>query len=200
MFESSESLLYLVTHPHPTWLEQVTMLIESGIGMVQIRDKEANDSQLAHQVEAVLEHIAQHDLSCTILLNDRVHLARRFGLGVHLGQSDMCPLLARELLGPDVVIGWTIHDDLSLIESKRTAIQYVGVGPIFPTQTKLDTKSVLGVERLKQVCDESPIPVVAIGGIDSTNIGQVRTANPWGIAMSSALMRADRDSFEDFVC
>lgn len=200
MFESSESLLYLVTHPHPTWLEQVTMLIESGIGMVQIRDKEANDSQLAHQVEAVLEHIAQHDLSCTILLNDRVHLARRFGLGVHLGQSDMCPLLARELLGPDVVIGWTIHDDLSLIESKRTAIQYVGVGPIFPTQTKLDTNSVLGVERLKQVCDESPIPVVAIGGIDSTNIGQVRTANPWGIAMSSALMRADRDSFEDFVC
>ncbi len=200
MFESSESLLYLVTHPHPTWLEQVTMLIESGIGMVQIRDKEANDSQLAHQVEAVLEHIAQHDLSCTILLNDRVHLARRFGLGVHLGQSDMCPLLARELLGPDVVIGWTIHDDLSLIESKRTAIQYVGVGPIFPTQTKLDTNSVLGVERLKQVCDESPIPVVAIGGIDSTNIGQVRTANPWGIAISSALMRADRDSFEDFVC
>ncbi len=190
MSTASESLLYLVTQPHPTWFEQVTMLIQSGVSIVQIRDKNATNDHLAKQTEELLTYIAQQNLSCTVLLNDRVDLACKFGLGVHLGQSDMCPKRAREILGPDVVIGWTIHDDVSLIESKCSVIQYVGVGPIFPTQTKLDTKSVLGIERLKAVCAESPVPVVAIGGIDSTNIAQVRSANPWGIAMSSALMRS----------
>ena len=187
---SDSSLLYLVTHPHPTWLKQVTWLIAEGIPWVQIRDKEATSTELSKQVEAVLEFVERQGLSTTVLLNDNVHVAKSFGIGVHLGQSDMLPEQARTILGPKVPIGWTIHDDVSLIASQRPHIQYVGVGPLFPTTTKLDTSSQISLERLATVCSESPVPVVAIGGITSSNIDSVYAVKPWGIAMSSALMNA----------
>ena len=187
---SYSSLLYLVTHPHPNWLEQVTWLIAEGIPWVQIRNKNATSTELSRQVESVLEFVERQGLPTTVVLNDNVHVAKSFGIGVHLGQSDMLPSDAREILGPDVPIGWTIHDDVSLIASQQKHIQYVGVGPLFPTTTKLDTKSQILLERLGTVCSESPLPVVAIGGINASNIHLIRDVNPWGIAMSSALMNA----------
>ena len=187
---SCSSLLYLVTHPHPNWLEQVTWLIAEGIPWVQIRNKNATSTELSRQVESVLEFVERQGLSTTVVLNDNVHVAKSFEIGVHLGQSDMLPQEARTILGPEVPIGWTIHDDVSLIASQQKHIQYVGVGPLFPTTTKLDTRSQISLERLGTVCSESPLPVVAIGGINSSNIDSVRTVKPWGIAMSSALMRA----------
>ena len=186
----ANSLLYLVTHPHPRWLTQVLWLIGEGVPWVQIRDKDASDSVLSQQVEAVLNFVSQQGLPTTVLLNDRVHIARKFNIGVHLGQSDMSPSEARNILGSDVPIGWTIHDDVSLVDSQIDCIQYVGVGPMFPTSTKQDTKAQLSVQRLREVCQESPVPVVAIGGINAINIKQIQAASPWGIAMSSALMNA----------
>ena len=187
---SCSSLLYLVTHPHPNWLEQVTWLIAEGIPWVQIRNKNATSTELSRQVESVLEFVGREGLSTTVVLNDNVHVAKSFGIGVHLGQSDMLPKQARMILGPEVPIGWTIHDDVSLIASQQKYIQYVGVGPLFPTTTKLDTRSQISLERLGTVCSESPLPVVAIGGINSSNIDSIREVKPWGVAMSSALMNA----------
>ena len=182
--------VYLVTHPHPNWFAQVTWLIGEGIPFVQIRDKTATSAELFKKTEQVLNFIVQRDLSTTVLLNDNVQVAKDLGVGVHLGQSDMMPEDARVILGPDVPIGWTIHDDVSLIDSQADYIQYVGVGPIFPTTTKRDTKAQLSLTRLERVCVQSPLPVVAIGGINASNIECVRRVKPWGIAMSSALMNA----------
>ena len=186
----SRSILYLVTHPHPNWFAQVTWLIGEGVPWVQIRDKQATSSELFRKTESVLNFIEQEGLDTTVLLNDNVQVAKELGVGVHLGQSDMLPRDARSILGPDVPIGWTIHDDVSLIGSQEQYIQYVGVGPMFPTTTKRDTKPQLSLTRLESVCAQSPLPVVAIGGINASNIQLVRDVNPWGIAMSSALMNA----------
>lgn len=186
----NEPIVYLVTHPHPDWFAQVTWLIGEGIPFVQIRDKTATSAELLKKTEQVLNFIVQQDLSTTVVLNDNVQVAKDLGLGVHLGQSDMLPEDARAILGPDVPIGWTIHDDVSLIDSQADYIQYVGVGPVFPSTTKLDTKSQLSLNRLETVCAASSLPVVAIGGINVSNIERVRRVKPWGIAMSSALMNA----------
>lgn len=187
---SDRPFLYLVSHPHPNWFAQVTWLIGEGIPFVQIRDKKASSLELFTKAERVLNFIEKHNLSTTVVLNDNVHVAQELGIGVHLGQSDMLPEVARAILGPDVPIGWTIHDDIALVASQQDHIQYVGVGPIFPSTTKLDTKSQVSLTRLKAVCEQSPVPVVAIGGINASNIALVRQAKPWGIAMSSALMNA----------
>ena len=187
--EVGKPIVYLVTHPHPKWFEQVTFLISEGVSIVQIRDKSASDDSLSQDVEAVLDFVERGGFECTVLLNDRVELALKFNIGVHLGQSDMLPSAARKMLGVDAPIGWTIHDRIDLIATQKEHIQYVGVGPVFPTQTKLDTQSVLGISRLKEVCRLSSVPVVAIGGIDKENIKSVYSAQPWGIAMSSALMQ-----------
>ena len=85
---------------------------------------------------------------------------------------------------------------MSKIATQERFIQYVGVGPIFPTTTKTDVKSQLSIERLQTVCVKSPLPVVAIGGINASNIDRVRQVKPWGIAMSSALMNAE--TLDDF--
>ena len=187
---SEQSIVYLVTHPHPKWFAQVTWLMGEGIPFVQIRDKKATSLELFNTTERILNFIEQQQLSTTVVLNDNVQVAKDLGVGVHLGQSDMLPEDARAILGPEVPIGWTIHDDISLIASQQDYIQYVGVGPIFRSTTKLDTKSQVSFTRLKAVCEQSPVPVVAIGGINSSNVDLVRQAKPWGIAMSSALMNA----------
>lgn len=187
---SEQSILYLVTHPHPKWFAQVTWLMGEGIPFVQVRDKKATSLELFNKTERILNFIEQQQLPTTVVLNDNVQVAKDLGVGVHLGQSDMLPEDARAILGPEVPIGWTIHDDISLIASQQDYIQYVGVGPIFRSTTKLDTKSQVSFTRLKAVCEQSPVPVVAIGGINSSNVDLVRQAKPWGIAMSSALMNA----------
>lgn len=188
--QPTSSLLYLVTHPHDQWHKQVQWLISKGVSWVQIREKCCSPAELRRKTEATLNFVHTHGYSTKVLLNDNVEVAKEFGIGVHLGQADMLPEHARDILGPDVPIGWTIHDDVELVATQQQYIQYVGVGPMFPTKTKLDTKSQLSIPRLREVCAQCPVPVVAIGGINSTNIHEVRQANPWGIAMSSALMNA----------
>ena len=189
--ENIDNDLYLVTHPHPEWFSTVTNLISQGIRWVQIRDKAASDSIILEQAHSIVQFCHRHHIDCHILINDRVNVAKTLGVGVHLGQGDMSPQQARAILGPDAKIGWTIHDDVELGVSAFEWIDYVGVGPIFPTTTKLDTRSVLGPERLAQVIQDLHLPVVAIGGIQATSIHMVRQANPWKIAMSSALMQAE---------
>lgn len=189
--ENIDNDLYLVTHPHPTWYSTVTRLITQGLRWVQIRDKIASDVSIFKQAQSIVQFCQRQEFDCNVLINDRVEVARALGVGVHLGQGDMSPQQARSILGPHATIGWTIHDDVELAKSAVGSIDYVGVGPIFPTTTKLDTRSVLGPERLASVVENLEISVVAIGGIQSTNIRSVRQANPWKIAMSSALMKAN---------
>ena len=124
----SDNDLYLVTHRHPDWLRQVTALIQLGIRWIQIRDKHASDEEIIAQTEAILDFCHSSNIQCQLLINDRVGLASRLGVGVHLGQGDLSPRVARDILGPRAVIGWTIHDDIDTAQTALEYIDYVGVG------------------------------------------------------------------------
>ena len=122
-----------------------------------------------------------------LIINDHLDLAVRYGIGVHLGMSDGDPVLARKKLGKEATIGITINDNIQRAEQYKDIVDYVGVGPVFPTKTKLDAKSPIGIERLKEVVIRSPLPVVAIGGIQHNNAHQLIVPNPKYIAVCSAI-------------
>ena len=125
-----------MTHPHPTWYSTVTRLIAQGLRWVQIRDKIASDVSIFKQAQSIVQFCQRQEFDCNVLINDRVEVARALGVGVHLGQGDMSPQQARSILGPHATIGWTIMMTLSW-QNLAGSIDYVGVGPIFPTTTKL---------------------------------------------------------------
>ena len=173
-------------------MNQVIHLVELGVTWVQVREKSASDDQLISNIQSLQEQLHQRCLECSLLVNDRVQVALETGIGVHLGQSDMHPYQARDLLGPNVPIGWTIHDNTDLVDNHiASVIDYVGVGPVFATNTKSDTGHILGVERLASVVSTLDVPVVAIGGISARNIRKVRSTRTWKIAMCAALMEAE---------
>ena len=115
------------------------------------------------------------------------HVGSKRPTWFHLGLDDGDPIQARKILGPHLPIGITIHDDLARAQRYRHIIDYVGVGPVFPTSTKKDARSVLGIDKLTTIVEQSPVPVVAIGGIQLSNIESVLCANPQSIALCSAL-------------
>ena len=154
---------------------------------VQLRDKNASDEQMLLWGRELLQILSS---KTSLIINDRVQLAKKLGVGVHLGMEDMRPDEARSILGDDVPIGLTIHNRIDLAQKYEKYIDYIGVGPVFPTITKTDAKSVLGVNILRDIHQESPVPVVAIGGIGSQNCKEVWEAGVEQIAVCSAIMKA----------
>ena len=163
-------------------------LFDGGARLVQVRNKKASARELFNQVESILKR-APADAS--VIVNDRVDVARITGAaGVHLGQSDIGVVEARRILGPDRIIGFSTHNlDQALAASKLPA-DYIAVGPIFPTSTKLDAEPVVGLEKLATICKAVQKPVVAIGGIRLENAAEVLAAGPHSIAVVSDLLAA----------
>ena len=175
----------------PRTLEEVVLeAVENGVTLVQLREKKASDDEVVAmgcRLQAILK-----PRGIPLLVNDRVDVARRLDAdGVHLGQSDMPYSEARALLGPDKMIGLTVE---TLVHC-RTAnelegLAYIGVGPIFATQTKLDAPPPLGLEGLQAIAALSRYPVVAIGGVNLANTPGILEAGAQGIAVVSALCKA----------
>jgi thiamine-phosphate pyrophosphorylase len=180
--------IYLILDMTTKWRLILSKIPFSEIAFVQLRSKEASDQQMFDWGKDLLE-ILPSDI--TLIVNDRVDVARRLGVGIHLGMEDMNPKKAREILGESVTIGLTIHDRLDLAEEYVSYINYVGVGPVFPTQTKKDTKAVLGIKKLTEIQIKSPVPVVAIGGINADNCQEVWNTEVGQIAVCSAIMKAE---------
>lgn len=180
--------IYLILDMTAKWRLILSGLSFSEVAVVQLRNKEASDQQMFDWGKDLLEQLPS---GVTLIVNDRVDVARKLGVGLHLGMEDMNPTKAREILGDAVTIGLTIHDRLDLAEKYASYIDYVGVGPVFPTQTKKDTKAVLGIERLAEVQEQSSVPVVAIGGINAGNCQEVWSTGVGQIAVCSAIMTAE---------
>lgn len=167
--------------------------IAAGATIVQVRDPEAEDQAfcaIAREVVAVASPIG-----VPVLLNDRAHLVKACGAdGVHLGQDDMPIAEARALLGPEAIIGLSANepDEFAAAQASGARIDYVGIGPVFLQQTKLDAPAPLGLEGLARRVTRSPWPVVAIGGIDAFNTSDVRRTGVAGVSVISAVCgRAD---------
>jgi thiamine-phosphate pyrophosphorylase len=130
-----------------------------------------------------------------LIINDRVDVALALGAdGVHLGQEDMEPRAARELLGENAIIGLSTHNISQVLEAQKAPIDYLAIGPIFSTATKQNASPVVGLAGLaevRQILKE--IPLVAIGGITEANAAEVIHAGADSVAVVSSLLSSPQN-------
>jgi thiamine-phosphate pyrophosphorylase len=125
-----------------------------------------------------------------LLIDDRVDVAMACGCaGVHVGQSDIPVNVARQLLGPDKIVGATAKTVPQAVEAYEQGADYLGVGAIYPTKTKVITV-ITSIDHLKDICEAVPIPVNAIGGLKKENIGVLKGSGIAGICVVSNIMEA----------
>ncbi len=173
--------------------ETVLAAIEGGVTIVQLRDKEIGDADLT--TIAMDLHVLLKPLGIPLIVNDRPKVAHAAGLdGVHIGQEDGDPGAARDLLGPEALIGLSVTSAEELRTVDPQVVDYVGLGPLFATGTKPDAAPALGLEGFAVLRKALPLPVVAIGGIDAGNAAAIGAAGADGIACVSAICAANDPS------
>ncbi|HXD33415.1 MAG TPA: thiamine phosphate synthase [Pyrinomonadaceae bacterium] len=169
--------------------EQVEQLAAGGAKLIQIREK--NLRPRAFFEEALDAVKAARQAGCKVIINDRVDIALAVGAdGVHLGQDDMPPDAARRILGPNAIIGFSTHTLEQAKQAVKLPINYLAVGPIFGTQTKVNPDAEVGLEGLSLIREVvTDIPLVAIGGMTLANSQSVIAAGADAVAVISALYR-----------
>jgi len=156
-------------------------LFEGGSRLVQVRNKTGSARELLYQVDRILSSAPE---DATIIVNDRTDVTLAAGAGgVHLGQTDLPPALAREILGPNSMIGISTHSFEQASEASRLPVDYIAVGPIFSTTTKKNPDPVIGIEGLAAICKVTGKPIVAIGGIKLDRVVEVLQAGASSIAV-----------------
>ncbi len=181
--------LYLITdHNRDNRLvERVRSAIRGGTTVVQYRDK-ASSPQEQLDIAGDLATLCRA-AGTIFIINDSTELALACNAdGVHLGQQDMTLAEARAILGPDKIIGISTRTVAQAQKAEQAGANYIAVGSMFPTDTKADAEHV-GVERLQEIRQAITTPLVAIGGIDRTNIGEVVDAGADSVAVISAVMQ-----------
>lgn len=168
--------------------EQVTRLIQGGATLIQLREKKLSPREFFHQAQAAIEVARAHDVR--IIINDRVDIALALKAdGVHLGQRDMPPDAARAILGEKALIGFSSHNPFQAIGAATLPIDYLAIGPIFPTASKNDPDPVVGFAGLHEVREAvGHLPLVAIGGITALNIETVLNEGADCVAVISAVL------------
>ena len=182
-------LLYAVTDR--SWLgteslySQVKKAIDGGITFVQLREKEL--AQEAFYKEALEIQALCRGKNIPFVIDDNVALAKEIDAdGVHVGQEDMEAGDVRSLLGPDKIIGVSAHSVEEALLAEKRGADYLGVGAAFSTNSKKDV-SCIGHETIRDICQAVRIPVIAIGGINETNIEELKGTGICGVAVISAI-------------
>jgi thiamine-phosphate pyrophosphorylase len=186
-------LLYLVTDTAMCGqfgvAATVLAAVGSGVTMVQLRDARATDDELVSLGRKILTVLEGTDVP--LIVNDRLHLVEAMGAhGGHVGQSDLGIVQARAVLGPEAYLGLSVQTTEHVAVAREhgdALVNYLGVGPVWGTSTKLDAAAPGGLEQLQQVTSASPWPCVAIGGISLRRVPQVREAGAAGVAVVSAI-------------
>ena len=168
-----------------TLYEQVEQALKGGATMVQLREKQLDEDAVEGEAEEILKLC--HRYHAPFIINDHVELAARIGAdGVHIGQSDMELMRAREILGQDKIIGVTAKTIEQAKAAEDGGAGYLGSGAVFGSSTKLDAKP-MEHALLQEICDSVSIPVVAIGGITAANLLQLKGRGMAGVAVVSGI-------------
>ncbi|HVI87241.1 MAG TPA: thiamine phosphate synthase [Dongiaceae bacterium] len=168
----------------------VRAALQGGITALQYRAKHATLREAL--AEASILAAMAHEYGVPFIINDRLDLALATEAdGLHVGQSDMPVALVRRLLGPDKILGLSITHQRDIDDMEAEMIDYVGLGPVFATATKADAPAPLGLDQFRRLRAAIDLPVVAIGGIDAAQAGEVIAAGADGIAVVSAICTAD---------
>ena len=167
----------------------IAALARAGVRIVQLRAKEVEDRRLVDLAREARD--ATRSEGVLLIVNDRPDVARIVGAdGVHVGQDDIGPRPIRALLGPDAIVGLSTHDLAQVVAAAGEPVDYVAIGPVFPTLTKVRPDPVVGVELLSRARSRLSLPLVAIGGITRENARAVVEAGADGVAVVSGLMAA----------
>lgn len=170
-------------------IDVVAQAVQGGVACVQIREKDLSTREFVAEAESIQALLAPRKVP--LIINDRVDVALAVGAaGVHLGQSDLPCETARRLLGPKAIIGLSVETWGDVERAAHQPVDYLGVSPIFPTPTKIDTKEPWGLQGLARIRAFTRLPLVAIGGLNRGNVAQVVAAGADGIAVVSALCSA----------
>jgi thiamine-phosphate pyrophosphorylase len=159
--------------------------LAAGVKYIQYRDKYF-DRKKSYLEARRLRKICKNAF---FLVNDRVDIALSVGAdGVHLGDDDLPYSIARKLLGRKKIIGLTVHNLKEAQEAEKLGADYLGVSPIFLTNTKLDAGAPAGIRLIKQIKEQIALPIVAIGGINLSNAKEVIRAGADGLSAISAVV------------
>ena len=178
-----------------TYLDGIRLVLEGGIRWVQLRMKDATDTDFLRVGAEVRKLCTAYH--ATFIIDDRVELVREIGAdGVHLGKKDMPIAEARRMLGNNVIIGGTANTFEDIEAHYRASANYIGCGPFRFTTTKQGLSPLLGIEGYRSIMQKVreagfDIPVVAIGGITADDIPSIMLTGIAGIALSGAILRAD---------
>ena len=184
--------VYLVADPEQCFgdfLTQVEDGLRGGVTMVQLRAKNLTDRGLYTTAIDIRDLCRKYDAA--FLVNDRVDVALAVGAdGVHLGVDDLPIEAARELVPPGFVIGFSPDTNDLAARAKARGVDYLGVGPVYETQTKADAGPEIGVQLLAKRVQISGLPVIGIGGITAEKTAPVIEAGACGVAVISAILKA----------
>lgn len=165
-------------------------ILEHGVTFLQLREKELDQEAFLKEAEELKELCARFGVP--FVVNDSVETAVQAGAdGVHVGQSDIKGRNIRAMIGPDRILGISAGTVEEARAAEKAGADYIGVGAVFGTSTKKDARN-LSVEKLREISASVSIPVVAIGGINRSNVGELSGSDVDGIAVISALFGAER--------
>ncbi len=186
--------LYLVTDRmmagSRSLCDVVLAAVAGGVTMVQLRDKQASARDLVRQAVELSRLLRPAGIP--LIVNDRLDVALASGAdGVHLGQNDLPCHHARSLAPTGFLVGISVSTPREARQAMTAGADYLGVSPVFDTQTKRDTPAAAGLEGLARIRAVTALPLVAIGGLDTGNSSAVVQAGADGIAVVSAIMASD---------
>lgn len=188
-----DTSLYFITDStgftEEEFLRRTEAALQGGVTFLQIREKDRSTREYIALAEKV--HSLTRKYNVPLIIDDRVDVALAMDAeGVHVGQSDMPVATARRLLGEEKIIGATAKTVPQAMEAYEQGADYLGVGAIYPTTTKVKTV-LTSTDTLRDICNAVPIPANAIGGLNKDNIDILAGIPIAGICVVSAIMKAD---------
>lgn len=197
--EFRKEMLQFYAITHGAWqsssqslADQVALAVEHGVTCVQLREKTLEDDALVALANSLKEIC--HHYKIPLLMNDRLDIALKIGAdGAHLGQKDLSIREARAILkekGQEMILGATAPSITMAQEAEAQGADYIGAGAVFGTQTKKDAKP-LAMEKFREICGCTTLPVVAIGGITEENIHLLANTGLSGVALVSAIFASE---------
>jgi len=188
-----DTSLYFITDStgfgEAEFLQRIEVALQGGVSFLQLREKAGSTREYLDLAEKV--HALTKQYSVPMIIDDRLDVAMAVDAeGVHLGQSDMPVAKAREIWGQEKIIGATAKTVEQAMDAYTQGADYLGVGAIYPTTTKVKTV-LTSVDTLRDICKAVPIPVNAIGGLNTDNIDVLKGVPIAGICVVSAIMKAE---------
>ena len=164
----------------------VELAIQGGVTVVQLREKDCTGREFLQIAKDVKQITDAYEIP--LIINDRTDICLAVNAaGIHIGQQDLPAKIVRSMVGPDKIIGVSAATLSEAIQAEKDGADYLGVGAMFATSTKTNTRPVT-IERLTQIKQAVQIPVVAIGGIQSSNVTTLTDTGIDGIAVVSAIL------------